>query len=141
MKACIIQPPYSRDVNLSDEYFEYKLRLLEQCDNTNDIIVLPEYSDVPCATSTLEETLFYHDKYIEVLLDTCKQTAIRCNALVFVNALSKEQSGYRNTTYVFNQKGEVVGKYFKNIYHLLSYIRYIWIQIIHSNSQNLTLSR
>ena len=25
MKARIIQPPYSRDVSLSDEYFEYKI--------------------------------------------------------------------------------------------------------------------
>ena len=46
MKVCIIQPPYSRDVKFSDEYFEYKLNLLEQCDETVDITVLPEYSDV-----------------------------------------------------------------------------------------------
>lgn len=113
MKACIIQPPYSRDLSFSDEYFEYKLNLLEQCNESVDIIVLPEYSDVPCATSTLEETLFYHNKYIKTLLDKCKETAVRCNALVFVNALSEEETGYRNTTYVFNQEGEVVGKYFK----------------------------
>ena len=60
MKACIIQPPYTRDVSCSDAYFEWKLKALEACDETLDVIVLPEYSDVPCATSTLEETLFYH---------------------------------------------------------------------------------
>ena len=87
MKACIIQPPYSRDVSFSDEYFEFKLKMLDECDNSLDIIVLPEYSDVPCATSTLEETLFYHDKYIDILLEKCRETAVRCNALVFVNAL------------------------------------------------------
>ena len=27
MKTCIIQPPYSRDVSFSDEYFQYKLKL------------------------------------------------------------------------------------------------------------------
>ena len=113
MKACIIQPPYSRELNLSEEYFKYKINLLERCDDSLDLIVLPEYSYVPCATSTLEETLYYHDKYIDILLNTCKQTAVRCNALVFVNALSKEETGYRNTTFVFNQKGEIVGKYFK----------------------------
>ena len=57
MKACIIQPPYSRDVSYADDYFQYKLDLLDHCDGSLDIIVLPEYSDVPCVTETLEETL------------------------------------------------------------------------------------
>ncbi len=113
MKACIIQPPYSRDVGFSDEYFEYKLDLLDRCDDSLDIIVLPEYSDVPCATATLEETLFYHKKYINTLLEKCISTAKRCGAMVFVNALSLEDTGYRNTTYVFDRKGELAGKYFK----------------------------
>ncbi|MBE6750011.1 MAG: hypothetical protein E7560_02485 [Ruminococcaceae bacterium] len=113
MKACVIQPPYSNDVSFSDEYFEFKLKKLDECDETVDIIVLPEYSDVPCATSTLEETLYYHEKYIATLLKKCVETAKRCKANVFVNALSKEESGYRNTTYCYNKNGELVGKYFK----------------------------
>lgn len=52
MKVTIIQPPYSRDVSYSDEYFQYKIDLLDKCTKESDIIVLPEYSDVPCATST-----------------------------------------------------------------------------------------
>ena len=75
MKACIIQPPYSRDTSFSDEYFDYKLNLLDDCDSSVDIIVLPEYSDVPCATENLEETLFYHKKYIDILLNKCIETA------------------------------------------------------------------
>ena len=113
MKAVIIQPPYSNDVSFSDEYFDFKLKQLDLCDKTADIIVLPEYSDVPCATSTLEQTLFYHDKYIDILLDKCVETAKRCESNVFVNALSLEPTGYRNTTYCYNKKGELVGKYFK----------------------------
>lgn len=113
MKACVIQPPYSRDLSFSDEYFDYKLKMLDSCDSSVDIIVLPEYSDVPCATSTLEETIFYHDKYIDILLEKCKETAIRCNALVFVNALFPVEDNYRNTTYAYNQSGELVGTYFK----------------------------
>ena len=113
MKACVIQPPYSRDVSFSDEYFEYKMNMLDACDDTVDIIVLPEYSDVPCATSTREETLFYHNKYINVLLDKCKETAKRCKSLVFVNALCEINDNYRNTTYAINKDGKIVGKYFK----------------------------
>lgn len=113
MKACIIQPPYSRDTLFSDEYFEYKINLLNDCDDTIDIIVLPEYSDVPCATESLEETLYFHEKYINILLDKCIETAKRCNSLVFVNALSYEENGYRNTTYAYSRNGELVGKYYK----------------------------
>ena len=113
MKAIVIQPPYSNDVSFSDEYFDFKLKKLDECDESADIIVLPEYSDVPCATSTLEETLFYHNKYIDTLLDKCIETAKRCKANVFVNALSKEETGYRNTTYCYNKNGELIGKYFK----------------------------
>ena len=113
MKACIIQPPYSRDVSLSDEFFNYKINMLDACDETIDLIVLPEYSDVPCATGTREETLYYHSKYINILLDKCMETARRCNAVVFVNALFEINGNYRNTTYAIDRSGEIVGKYFK----------------------------
>ena len=113
MKVCIIQPPYSTNVADCDKFFDYKIDTLDSCDDTIDVIVLPEYSDVPCATTSLEETLYYHNKYIDKLLNKCIETAKRCNSLVFVNALSEEESGYRNTTYCYNRNGELVGKYFK----------------------------
>ena len=100
MKACIIQPPYSRDVTYSEEYFDYKIQMLDKCDETIDIIVLPEYSDVPCATATKEETIFYHKKYINILLDKCIETAKRCNAIVFVNALYEINNTYRNSSFM-----------------------------------------
>ena len=113
MKAYLIQPPYSRDTGHCDAFFEYKLRLLDRCSEDADLIVLPEYSDVPCATATLEETLFYHNKYIAPLLEKCAATAKRCGAHVFVNALSREETGWRNTTYCFDRTGALAGKYFK----------------------------
>lgn len=113
MKACVIQPPYSMDVAKSDEYFQLKLDYLAQCDPSMDIIVLPEYSDAPCCTTTREETLSAHHKYIGPLLDACAETARRCDAVVFVNALCAVETSYRNTTYAFNRQGEIVGRYFK----------------------------
>lgn len=113
MKACVMQPPYSNDVAYSDEYFNYKMQWLDECDESIDIIVLPEYSEVPCATSTMEETLYYHNRYMDALMEKCAETAKRCKANVFVNALSKEESGYRNTTFCYNKGGQLVGKYFK----------------------------
>ena len=113
MKAYIIQPPYSRDLSKSDEFFRYKLERLDECGEDADIIVLPEYSEVPCATQSLEDTLYYHEKYIDVLLDKCVATAKRCSAIVFVNALSKVEEGWRNTTYVYSRSGKLVGQYYK----------------------------
>lgn len=113
MKACVIQPPYSFDLSLSDEYFDFKMQMLDRCDKSTDIIVLPEYSDVPCVTSTKEELMYYHGKYIDTLLNKCIETAKRCNSVVFVNALKEVDGNYRNTTYAFNRKGELVGTYYK----------------------------
>ncbi len=113
MKATIIQPPYSLDLSKSDAYFQTKLDLLHQCPTDTDIIVLPEYSDVPCAANTWEETLYYHEKYIDTLLQTCRDTALRCDAVVFVNALHQTETGYRNTTYAIDRTGTVVGHYYK----------------------------
>lgn len=113
MKACVIQPPYSMDSACSDELFDFKLQMLDKCDTSVDIIVLPEYSDLPCAVSTENEALLCHEKYVGPLLDKCVETAKRCNAAVFVNALCSVDGKYRNTTYVFNQSGVLVGRYFK----------------------------
>ena len=113
MKVCVIQPPYSRDVSRADELFEAKLQLLAECDGTLDLIVLPEYSEVPVAISGSEETFALHDKYAERLHTACISAARRCNALVFVNCLTEEGGAYRNTTVVYDRKGSLVGKYFK----------------------------
>ncbi|MBQ1946721.1 MAG: hypothetical protein II343_07295 [Clostridia bacterium] len=113
MKAYIMQPPYSRDVTREEELFQWKMDALDKCAEDVDIIVLPEYSDVPVVTATLEETLAIHKKNIGTLLDKCIQTARRCHAMVFVNALSLEEGGYRNTTYCYDREGNLRGKYFK----------------------------
>ena len=113
MKVCVIQPGYSTDYSRSDEYFENELKLLENCDESLDIIVLPESCDIPCLASTKEESEASAAKYNAILLEKVKQTSIRCNAMVFVNARSVTEKGYRNTTYAFDRCGEVKGLYHK----------------------------
>ena len=113
MKAYIIQPPYSRDAADADRLFAEKLRLLEACPPQADLILLPEYSDVPVAASTREETLALHGRFFAPLMEACAQAARRCRALVFVNALSEEETGLRNTTFCLDREGRVIGKYFK----------------------------
>lgn len=113
MKVCIIQPPYSVDYEKSDEYFRYEIELLEKCDDSMDIIVMPESCDVPCLAKTKEQADASVEKFNKNLLKKVSETAKRCNAMVFVNARSKNEKGYRNTTYAFNRNGEIAGKYFK----------------------------
>lgn len=113
MKVCIIQPSYSLDYEKSDKYFNYELELLEKCDDSMDIIVMPESCDIPCLAKTKERAEASVEKYNGKLLEKVSETAKRCNSMVFVNARFKTDKGYRNTTYAFNRNGEIVGKYFK----------------------------
>ena len=113
MKVCVLQPKYSFNEKDADKCFEGLLDLLEQCDGSMDIIVLPEYSDV---LADVKGKAGYYDtvnQYSSVLLEKAKSTAKRCSALLFVNAGCQTEGGIRNTTYAINRNGEVVGRYFK----------------------------
>ncbi len=114
MKVCIIQPAYSTDYERSDIYFEEQLKLIDKCDDSMDIIVLPEACDIPCLAPTRELSVRSSVKFNKRLLDKVAETAKRCQAIVFVNARSFDESPEgRNTTYAFDREGNIVGKYFK----------------------------
>lgn len=119
MKTCIIQPAYSVDYSLSDQMFQWEMEALDRCDESMDLIVLPEAADVPCLARTRKEFVASYTKYGKTLLDKCAETARRCRAVVFVNATYVAEGGERNTTYAFNTEGEPVGHYFKQ--HLTLY--------------------
>ena len=113
MKVCIIQPYYSMNGADNDSCFAEILKYLDQCDPSMDLIVLPEYSDIP--SNIIEKEPFDESirKYNSVILQKAKETAIRCNAMVFVNAAYEPELGFRNTTYAFDRVGNLAGKYFK----------------------------
>ena len=113
MKVCIIQPAYSTDFNNCDKYFEEQLKLLYSCDESMDLIVMPESCDIPCLAKTKEDGVRAYKKYLPILMDAVKTTAKRCNAMIFFSGRSEEATGLRNTTYAVNRRGELVGKYFK----------------------------
>ena len=113
MKACVIQPYYSADYALCDKCFEPYIEMMEKCDESMDLIVLPEASNVPCLAHTKEEFHACIDKYTDRLLKVASETAKRCNAVLFVNAAIYVDGKLRNTTIAYNRQGEVAGHYYK----------------------------
>ena len=113
MKVCIIQPEYSTDYSRSDELFRQEIAYLRACDDTMDIIVMPESCDCPALAKTKEQSEASSRKYRDALLEEAAKTAARCHAMVFLNARSETENGLRNTTYAFDRTGRIVGKYDK----------------------------
>jgi len=118
MKVCVIQPEYCLDYSRSDEFFQWELDALEQCDETMDVIAMPEYSNIPCYAKTKEQMLQSFETYTGPLLQKASQTAKRCNAIVFVSCLHETHNGIRNGTVAFGRDGKRVGVYHKQ--HLVN---------------------
>ena len=113
MKVCVIQPFYSFDEQDTEKCYREMIELLDRCDESLDLIVLPEYSDIPAAQGSKAN---FHRSIEERNADIMKRAcdaAKRCRAIVFVNAAEKCCGGYRNTTHAIDREGNVVGKYFK----------------------------
>lgn len=113
MKVCIIQPLYSTDYSRCAELAANYLNYLDKCDESMDLIVLPESSDIPCVAKTKEESEACVAKFNAPLLQKAAETAKRCHAMVFVNARMETETGLRNTTYCFDRSGKIAGTYFK----------------------------
>lgn len=113
MKICLIQPHYSFDERDVDACFRDLIAHLDQCDESMDLIVLPEYSDAPADVQGKKGFYDAVDAYGEILLNKACETARRCHALVFVNAGYKTEGGVRNTTHAIDRNGNIVGRYFK----------------------------
>ena len=113
MKAFIVQPPYSQDYEKSDEFFQWEMDMLDECDESMDIIVFPESCDVPAYAPDETHNIQSINKYQTAIMQKASETAKRCNAIVVINAHVKETTGYRNTTLVYDRKGNEVYRYYK----------------------------
>lgn len=113
MKVCVIQPHYSFDPRDVDACFEELLTMLDECDESLDLIVLPEYSDAPADVQGKDGFYGAVATYNARLLEKARATAKRCHALVFVNAGFVTEDGVRNTTHAIDREGNIVGRYFK----------------------------
>lgn len=109
MKIAIIQPEYSLDSKCSDALFHAELSLFDACDESLDIIVMPEYSDIPAMPGSNEDFWSSVERCHAPLIEKASQTAKRCNAFVFVNGIEAR----KNTTFAFDRSGTLFGKYYK----------------------------
>ena len=113
MKVCVIQPLYPTDYSRSEEMFLWEIEAMDKCDESMDLIVLPESTDVPCFAKTREMALESYKKFNRKLIEKASETAKRCNAVLFINAYKEVETGLRNTTYAFDREGKIAGYYFK----------------------------
>ncbi len=113
MKAAVIQLPYSTDYGDSEKIFRKEFELLDSCDDSMDLIVLPESCDVPALPSDYGQLKLSHRLYTQKMLEKASETAKRCNAVVFVNGFYENGAGGRNTTFAISRRGEIVGRYHK----------------------------
>ena len=114
MKFCVLQPPYPLDAEKVGEGVRWELDALAKCDASLDVIVLPEASDRQARVKTREQAIDAARKHGPQLLEACAETARRCNAVVFVNALDfSHGDDPRNTTFAYDRTGRLVGRYDK----------------------------
>ena len=114
MKVCVVQPPYAKDPAKVGESVEFQMEALRRCDESLDIVVLPEAADRQGKIlGGHKGVVEAYEKYNAPLLALCAETARRCKAIVFVNALDKTPTGLRNTTFAYDRTGALVGTYDK----------------------------
>lgn len=113
VKAYIVQPYYSTNKEDLDMCYDGMIDLLDSIGEDADIIVLPEYCDVPASCSS---KIGFHasiERYNSVIKEKAAAAARRCHSIVFFNAADKTPTGWRNTTYALDREGKVVGRYYK----------------------------
>ncbi len=113
MKIGIIQPWYSMDSADTERCFQEMCALIDRCDESLDLIVLPEYCDIPAAMPDAEAFRASIERYRPVIARKAAETARRCHALVFANFAEKTDRGYSNATHCFDREGREIGVYLK----------------------------
>ena len=114
MKARIIQPAYTFNAEDLEKNFCGMLALMDACNEPLDVIVMPEYCDIPAAVKGRDAYRASIAKYNAVFMEAAIAMAKRCRAITFVNcAYTTEDGKIRNTTHAIDREGNIVGRYFK----------------------------
>jgi glycerophosphoryl diester phosphodiesterase/predicted amidohydrolase len=113
LRTRVIQPAYAYKFEDIEAIVQWELDELARCDESLDLIVLPEASDRQGRIGSPAELKAAVEKHNATLLKACSDTARRCKAIVFVNAIDCTPTGMRNTTFAYDRTGKLVDKYDK----------------------------
>ena len=114
MKVRIIQPAYTFNAEDLQKNFDGMIALMEECNEPLDIIVMPEYCDIPAAQKGKKAYLASIERFNAPFMEKAIEMAKRCQAITFVNCAYKTETGkMRNTTHAIDRNGNVVGRYYK----------------------------
>lgn len=115
MKIRIIQPAYTTAAEDLQKNYDAMVALMEDCTEPLDLIVMPEYCDIPAAQKGKAAYRAAIAKYNAPFLQKAKEMAVRCHAMTFVNCAHLTEDGkFRNTTHAIDRNGTVVGRYYKS---------------------------
>ncbi|MBQ3506017.1 MAG: hypothetical protein IJA89_04500 [Clostridia bacterium] len=114
MRVRIIQPRYSMNAEDLDTCFQDMIALMEDCNEPLDVIVMPEYCDIPSAQKGKQAYRAAIAKFNAPFMQKAVEMAKRCKAITFVNCAYETKDGkLRNTTHAIDRNGNVVGRYYK----------------------------
>ena len=112
MKVCAIQVPYAHDPRDAESSVNFLIRELDNCDDSLDLILTPEYSNTP-SEFPAGENLAFAEAHTARLVEAARNAAKRCRAIVALSFCAPTPHGWRNTTRIFAPSGEAVGDYYK----------------------------
>ncbi|NLZ56404.1 MAG: hypothetical protein GX900_07060 [Clostridiaceae bacterium] len=113
MKVCVIQPRYPHRAKEQEELVDFLLAELDSCDDSLDLIVLPEACNGMSGDAALEAFREGVPIYGKKLLAKAEATARRCRAVVAINLYLEQDNELFNATRVFKADGSVAGDYLK----------------------------
>lgn len=116
MKIKVIQPPYPAQAEDVAQAAAFMIQELESCDDSLDLILLPECCNAPCGCSDSRILEQLVSVYTEPLLTVAKETAARCGAVVGINLYAEESDNsqlLRNSTLLFGSDGQLAARYDK----------------------------
>ena len=85
MKVRVIQPAYTFNAEDLQKNYEGMVALMEECNEPLDIIVMPEYCDIPAAQSGKAAYRAAIAKYNAPVMQKAIEMAKRCQSIVFIN--------------------------------------------------------
>lgn len=113
MKVSVVQPFYSLNKEDTEDCFQGFLSLFSKCDESSDIIVLPEYCDIPAAQDSCDAFHASIKERNHIVREEVRKLAIRTGALVFANYAEDTGNGFANVTHAISPEGAELYKYFK----------------------------